>query len=344
MAEPPLRERIRDELRKRIPGASELAIVDFAQTSGGWSHETFVFEASWREGGRPVSRGFCLRRDPGNGLLRSLSSLEEQFRVLKALEPTAAPTPKAYWYEPDPTILGGPFLVMERVAGEVPNPWSKAGKQTYAEAAARGILPRSFVEALAALHGVDWRAAGLDFLGVPEPASAFAHREIAKWAALARESAPALHPVLIELLAWLEANAPAKVERLALVHGAYRTGNLILQGDRVAAILDWELQTIGDPMFDVAYVLSDLNREGSPLLSLVVDREFFIDEYERLTGLAVDLDACRYYDRLYLMRNAIFWMSASGLFADGRSQDLRLARTTYSLPVVLDLAAKALGF
>jgi hypothetical protein len=91
-------------------------------------------------------------------------------------------------------------------------------------------------------------------------------------------------------------------------------------------------------------VLSDLNREGSPLLSCVIERDFFLEQYERLTGLKIDLEVCRYYEILYMMRSTAFWISASGLFADGRNKDLRLARTTYSVPVVLDMAAKALGF
>ncbi len=128
------------------------------------------------------------------------------------------------------------------------------------------------------------------------------------------------------------------------MHGAYRTGNLIIRDDVIAAVIDWELQVIGDPMFDVAYVLSDLNREGSPLLSCVVEREFFLDCYQQATGLTVDLKTCRYYEILYLMRGAAFWISASSLFADGKSRDLRLARTTFSVPVVLNMAAKALGF
>ncbi len=338
-----IEDRIRADLQRRVPGAADLTLENFVQTAVGWSHETYVFDARWREDGRMVSRGFCLRKDPGVGLLRELSSLEEQFRVLKALEPTPAPAPRAYWYEPDASILGGPFLVMEKIEGEVPNPWSKAGKRAYAEAAARGTLPRSFVEALATLHNLDWRAAGLDFLGVPGPGRDFARREIAKWEGLARESSPEPQPVLAEIIAWLKANAP-EAQRLAFVHGAYRTGNLILHEDRVAAILDWELEVIGDPMYDVAYVLSDLNREGAPLLSYVVDREFFVAEYERLTGLTIDVEACRYYDVLYMMRTAVFWISASGLFAEGRSKDLRLARTTYALPGVLDMAAKAIGF
>ena len=81
---------------------------------------------------------------------------------------------------------------------------------------------------------------------MPEPGSDFARREIAKWEGLARDSALEPQPVLAEILAWLRANAP-EAQRLAFVHGAYRTGNLIIRDDRVAAILDWELQVIGDP-------------------------------------------------------------------------------------------------
>jgi aminoglycoside phosphotransferase (APT) family kinase protein len=338
-----VQEKIAGYLESKLPRAKDLALSDFVHSAGGWSHEIYLFYANWNEDGRAMRQGFCLRKDPGAGLLRELSSLQEQFRVIKALESTAAPTPKAYWYEEDPSLLGGRFFVMEKVEGEVPNPWSRAGKQYYAEAAKRGKLPRNFVEALAALHNLDWRAAGLDFIGVPGAGKDFVLREIAKWESLIVRSIRKPEPVLTELLMWLKANAP-EAKRLAFVHGAYRTGNLIIKDDAIAAVIDWELQVIGDPMYDVAYVLSDLNREGSPLLSCVVEREFFLDYYQQLTGIQIDLDVCRYYEMLYTMRSTAFWLSASGLFAEGRNKDLRLARTTYSVPVVLDMAAKALGF
>jgi len=338
-----IQEKILAYLQSKLPQATGLTLNQFTQTAGGWSHEIYTFYARWRENGQETTRGLCLRKDPGVGLLRNLSDLREQYRVLQALEPTPAPTPKVYWYEEDSAIVGGPFFVMEKVEGEVPNPWSKVGKQYYAEAAKRNQLPRSFVEALAALHNLDWHAAGLDFLGVPGPGKDFALREVAKWESLIQQSLRKPEPVLTEVLMWLKANAPA-TQRLAFVHGAYRTGNLVVKDDTIAAIIDWELQVIGDPLYDVAYVLSDLNREGSPLLSCVVEREFFLDYYRQLTGLTVDLEVCRYYEILYMMRSTAFWLSASGLFAEGKNKDLRLARTTYSVPVVLDMAAKALGF
>jgi aminoglycoside phosphotransferase (APT) family kinase protein len=232
---------------------------------------------------------------------------------------------------------------MEKVPGVCPSPWGRDGRRFYAEAAERGVLPDSFTDTLAALHTLDWRAAGLDFLGVPGPGDDFARREVAKWRTLIEATEVPADPVLVDLLCWLDANAPT-TERLALVHGAYRTGNLLIHEDRVSAVLDWETEVIGDPMYDVAYVLSELNREGTELLSNLVDRDAFYRRYERATGTEIDDERCRYYQLLYAMRSAAFWMSASGLFASGRNTDLRLARTAWSVPVVLDQAARALGY
>jgi aminoglycoside phosphotransferase (APT) family kinase protein len=324
-------------------GADRVELHDVQRISVGWSHETWLFDASWSVGGEPRRQGFCLRRDPGNALLRDLSDLGTQFRVLRCLEPTPVPTPTPHYYEPDRAVLGAPFLVMERVPGVCPSPWGREGRRFYEDAARRGTLPDSFTDTLVALHTLDWRAAGLDFLGVPGPGDDFARREVAKWQRLIAAAEAEPDPVLTDLMCWLERNAPV-TERLVLVHGAYRTGNLLIDGDRVSAVLDWETEVIGDPMYDVAYVLSELNREGTELLSNIVERDAFYRRYEAGTGFAIDDEVCRYYQLLYAMRSAAFWMSASALYASGSNDDLRLARTAWSIPVVLDQAARALGY
>lgn len=338
-----LQARILDYLKSRMPDGHEFALENVQRIAVGWSHETWLFDLSWREAGVAQCRGLCLRRDPGNALLRHLSNLEIQFRVLRCLEQTPLPTPKPYWFESDPAILDAPFLVMEKVPGVCPNPWGRDGRAFYQAAAERGTLPASFTATLATLHTLDWRAAGLDFLGVPAAGTGFAAREIAKWRELIALSEQAPAPILTDLIAWLESNAPA-TDRVSLVHGAYRTGNFLVHEDRISAVLDWELQVLGDPMYDVAYVLSDLNREGTPLLSNLVEREAFYRDYEAATGFVIDEAACRYYNALYAMRSVAFWMSASGLYASGRSDDIRLARTAWSVPVVLERAARELGY
>lgn len=337
-----LEARIRDYLAQRL-GADELHLEGVERIAVGWSHETWLFDACWASHGQPTRQGLCLRRDPGNALLRELSDLETQFRVLQCLDATPVPTPKAFFFEDDPAILDAPFIVMEKVPGTCPNPWGREGRRFYAEAAARGALPRSFTDTLVSLHNLDWQTAGLDFLGVPGAGDAFAKAEVAKWRSLIEATGVEPDPVLVDLLGWLDANAPT-TERLALVHGAYRTGNLLVDDDRVSAVLDWETEVIGDPMYDVAYVLSDLNREGTELLSNLVDRDEFVARYEAGTGITIDEEVCRYYQLLYGMRSAAFWMSASGLYASGANPDLRLARTAWSIPVVLDRAARDLGY
>lgn len=330
-------------LTYRLDADGPVTIDNLRRIAVGWSHETWLFDARWHSGGAPQAQGLCLRRDPGNALLRRHSDLGQQFQVLEALAPTPVPAPKPFWYEPDPATLGAPALIMEEVAGECPSPWGRAGRAFYAEGAERGVLPVSFTDALAAIHTCDWEAAGLDLLGVPEPGTGFARREVAKWRSLIEESEHPGHPILVDLIGWLEANAPS-TERLTLVHGAYRTGNLLIDQDQVSAVLDWELQVIGDPLYDVAYVLTELNREGTDLLSNVVPRHLFFERYQAQTGIEIDEERCRYYQLLYAMRSAAFWMSAAGLYASGANTDLRLARTEWSVTVALERAAQELGY
>jgi aminoglycoside phosphotransferase (APT) family kinase protein len=333
---------IRDYLAQELV-ADDLRLANVQHIAVGWSHETWLFDAEWTDGEGRHEQGLCLRRDPGNALLRDLSDLATQYEVLRRLEPTPVPAPRPFFYEPAPNALGSPFLVMEKVPGVCPSPWGREGRRFYADAAARGVLPDSFIDALVALHTLDWREAGLEFLGIPGPGVDFARREITKWQKLIEASDLEPDPVLVDVMCWLEANMPA-TERLVLVHGAYRTGNLLIDDDRVSAILDWETEVIGDPMYDVAYVLSELNREGTELLSNLVERDAFYRRYEKGTGIEIDEDLCRYFHVLYAMRSAAFWMSATGLYATGRNRDLRLARTAWSIPVVLDQAARALGY
>jgi len=336
-------KRICSYLSVKLPEARDIRIKNLEKMDVGWSHETFLFDAIFQEAGQQKSIPLCLRRDPGNALLRHFSDLSVQFKVLKCLENTSLQSPKPYWYEEDPSILDSPFLIMEKVPGTCPSPWGSAGQSFYAEAANRGTLPRSFTETLSLLHNLDWKRAGLDFLGVPEDGTHFALREVSKWRELIEVSEQEPDPILIDLIGWLQTNAPP-TNRFTLVHGAWRTGNLLINEDKISAVLDWELQVIGDPMYDVAYVLADLNREGSNLLSHLVKKEDFFRDYETATGHSIDEKACGYYQMLYLMRGAAFWMSAAGLYATGQSDDIRLARTAWSVPVVLETAAKALGY
>ena len=98
-------ERIRHYIGTKIPNATGLRLDAVERIAVGWSHETWLFDAHWIQDDEPKSQGLCLRRDPGNALLRHFSDLGTQFRVLQCLDGTALPTPRPYWYETDPSIL-----------------------------------------------------------------------------------------------------------------------------------------------------------------------------------------------------------------------------------------------
>src|SRR4051812_11462401 len=90
-------DRIRDYLAAHLPDAGDLRLEGVQRIAVGWSHETWLFDALWQGAGSPQRRGFCLRRDPGNALLRELSDLAVQYRVLGCLDDTAVPTPSPYF-------------------------------------------------------------------------------------------------------------------------------------------------------------------------------------------------------------------------------------------------------
>ncbi|MGI9598048.1 MAG: phosphotransferase, partial [Acidimicrobiales bacterium] len=130
----PLDEVLASYLGDRLEVDGPVAITDMTRIAVGWSHETWLFDAMWTTAGCDQRQGFCLRRDPGNALLRHESDLAQQFRVLQCLEATDVPAPRAFWLETEGDALGRPALIMERVPGECPSPWRKTGREYYAAA------------------------------------------------------------------------------------------------------------------------------------------------------------------------------------------------------------------
>ncbi len=282
-----------------------------------------------------------VRRYRNDGLLREETDPSRHFQVLAALWGSDVPVPRALWYEDDESILGGPFFVMERVPGTVPIPWSPEGRSFLAEAG-RGAIGRQFVEILAAIHTVDWERR-LDFLPAPAPGRDFAETSVMRLAAIIEAHKQVPDPILVDALGFLRAHAP-EAQRLTLVHGDYRTGNLVYDGDRIAAVLDWEFATVGDPLLDVAWVCARSNRMDSELVCFLLPRERFLDEYERASGIRPDPEALRFWELYHQVRHTAIWMTSASAFADGRTHDLRLARMAFTLPRMRRMVADLLEY
>lgn len=227
-------------LPDHVPGFSGLR--DTTRFSGGQSNPTYLLVA---DTGR-----YVLRRKPGGVILPSAHAIDREYRLLRALDPTPVPVARALHYCTDPAIIGAEFYVMGFLDGVLH--WDPALPDLSPDLRRPATL--AMVDTLAALHSVDWRAAGLGDFGKPGD---YAGRQVARWSRQFRATQDDSYPQMEHLIGYLEANLPPEDGRAALVHGDFRIDNLMYHQDsaQVMAVLDWELATIGHPFADLAYML-----------------------------------------------------------------------------------------
>lgn len=200
---------------------------------------------------------YVLRRKPPGTLLRSAHAIDREYRVQRALADRDVPVPRMLAYCADETVIGSAFYVMEDVAG-VAHPAPDLPGEDKAQ---RRAIIAEMARVLAAIHKVDPDAAGLSDYG---PRGDYCARQIARWSKQYRATATEEIPAMEALIAWLEAHTPPEDGRLTLVHGDYRLDNLLFDGTRCAAVLDWELSTLGHPFADLAAVIMQWQRPPGP--------------------------------------------------------------------------------
>jgi aminoglycoside phosphotransferase (APT) family kinase protein len=213
---------------------------------------------------------------------------------MELLAPTGIPVPRMRWYEDDASILGQPFYVMDRVDGVIPPdhpPFTHGGWLFDATPAEQGTLARSGLAILGALHTLDWRKLGFEFLARPDyGATPFAQQlgyytMMLRWAAAGRTM-----PVVDATLAWLEQHRPAHEPAPSLTWGDARIGNMIFRDFRPVAVLDWEMVTLGPAEVDLAWwlVLERYHTEGvgaAPLPGFP-PRDAVVGQWEAAVGRA----------------------------------------------------------
>ena len=228
---------LENHLRQRVD--RDARITRLVPTVGGLSNPTFFLDFG--------DRRLVLRKQPPGPIARSAHAVDREYRVLCALQNTDVPVPAPILFEDDASVIGTPFYLMEAVAGEV-----------FQQASMPGLTPQqrracylSMAKTMARLHRLDWRAAGLEGYGLP--GNYFA-RQLSRWSRYWREEAYRDNAALDELIAWLEAN-PQPDEMATLCHGDLKLNNFIFDVERgqVAAVIDWELSTIGHPFADAAF-------------------------------------------------------------------------------------------
>lgn len=293
----------------------------------GFSNETLLFDATWDDGSGPVTRGLVLRVEPSGHQVFPSTEFEAQANVLRALHRDGTvPVPDVLWFEEDRTILGDRFIAMARVDGQVPadNPsYHVEGWVTALTDAQRATMWMSAIDTMAAVHRLDRAALGLDWVVAPTPLEQLARDlEYRHFAA-----GDAAYPPVDRAFEILRATVPPAIDEPALCWGDSRIGNMIFAADNtVAAVLDWEMVTAGDPVQDLAWnLLLDRHHHeafGVPRLSGLPDRDATVARWEQVSGRSgahldwyLLLGATRYAS---IMTRVLTLLDASGVFPGAR--------------------------
>lgn len=218
----------------------ELSVQQFA---GAKSNPTFLVSSGR---GADASQ-FVLRKSAAEAPVAAYA-LDREYRVMQALADTpSVPVPTMHGFCADESVLGAPFYIMDYVAGRSLTD-AKLGGLSFDQ---RGAVYRGMIDTLAALHNVNVDSVGLSEFGRPR---GYLARQVTAWRRQYEQTAGEPEPAMIALADWLEQNLPADAAP-AITHGDYRVANLVLAEDstELAAVLDWEMATLGHPIADLAY-------------------------------------------------------------------------------------------
>ena len=258
------------------------------------------------------SRRMIVRRPPPPPLPAGAHDVLREARFLTALAGSAVPVPRVLATAAAGEVLDVPFYVMDVVEGPIvttrtPSPLDSPLR--------RREVGESLIDTLADLHAVDWRARGLADAGRPEGFNSRHFRRMQRLIAAGDGSAP---PEFESIEGWLGSHVPAE-SGASIVHNDFRLGNVVLAADgpgRVVGVLDWELTTIGDPLFDLGYFLASVPMAGAartPTEDLATamledgypDRQELADRYATRTG--ADLTHLPWYITLALWKLAVLY-------------------------------------
>ena len=231
-------------LREHVPG--DEAPLAIAKHEAGYSNETFY-----------ISRGeqrWVLRRPPRGDLLPTAHDVLREHRMISALYGTPARVPRPVAACEDPSVIGAPFYLMDRVDGHV---IQEDLPSAFDPATERRRIGEELIDALVELHAVDCKNGPLASLGRPQ---GYLERQLRRWSGQLDLTLPRTRPLpgIAETTDWLRAHLPESGPP-AVVHGDYKLDNMIFAPEapvQLAAILDWEMATLGDPFTDVAWCLA----------------------------------------------------------------------------------------
>ncbi len=234
------------------------ALAEVKQFGRGYSNLTYLVRVL-REGSE---RDLILRTPPRGVKIASAHDMGREVRILRSLGTCWDKVPRTLGYEESDAVLGVPFYVMERVAGVI---FRAQGPKSLPLATLDGhTLSTSLIDTLAEIHAVDVEKAGLANLGKPEGYNA---RQVRGWGERYAKAKTDEIPDVDSILKWLTEHTPSE-SGVALIHNDFKYDNVVFAPDlsRIAAVLDWEMSTIGDPLMDLGTALGYWVQPTDPML------------------------------------------------------------------------------
>ncbi len=305
-------------LAGKIPGVESGLQVE--QFPGGHSNLTYLLRTSDAE--------YVLRRAPYGPVAPKAHDMAREYAVLAAVGPHFPEAPRVYHVCDDASVIGAVFFLMERRHGVILRDEVPPAIAAQPDHGAR--ISEAFIDCHARLHAIDIEATGLIALGKP---AGFVERQVRGWADRWNRAKTEELPEMNRVIEWLGARLPSSTEA-TLVHNDYKLDNVMLNdgGDRVEAVLDWEMTTVGDPLADVGLTLCywswanapEVRTAGIPAITSGpgwYTREQFVERYAEKTGR--DLSGIGYYEVLGVFKLAVIIQQIYYRFWRGQTHDER---------------------
>lgn len=286
-----------------------------------------------------------VRRQPFGDIAPGAHDMKREFRALSGLNPVFDRAPKAFAFCEDTTVIGAPFLVMERRAGVVVRADIPAALKTHSNVEER--ISFALVDAMADFHAIDPVAAGLEKLGRPE---GFVERQLIgwykRWQLVTEQRDEAFEQVYALLV-----KAMPETRRNTLVHNDLKLDNCMFAAgnpDLVTTILDWDMTTIGDPLIELGTLLSYWREQGdatnrAPTIDLDMtkfpSRQAMVSRY---ASGGADVSDIEWYEAFGLWKQAVVLKQLFHRYAVGESQDERMAAFPDFIPGQLQAAVEIL--
>jgi aminoglycoside phosphotransferase (APT) family kinase protein len=235
-------------ISENLDGGGPAELSDITLIAGGRSNLTYRLTLA---NGPGEPRHIVLRRPPLGHVLPTAHDMSREFRVLSGLTGTQVPVARPLAMCADTEIIGAPFYLMAYVPGSVLR--TRQDTSVLSEAQAAGLSER-LADMLAAIHGTDLAATGLSGLG---KGAGYLKRQLDRWQRQWDQSKSREMPGYDELVARLTAAVPPEGD-VTLVHGDFRLDNVLVTVDpepQIAAVVDWEMATLGDPLADLGLTL-----------------------------------------------------------------------------------------